>query len=228
MFQALYDSPWLATAALAVTSFVGLCAWLRRGSFLVAFVVLFTVEILADALRSGTWSPLHLLASPWEDAVGMGFVLAGDFRYFLLVERFAWRPKSGARDATAPQAWASSLGLMAIVPLLVLGLQKAYPARFADMRWSYLAYELLFVALVAGLRAGSLPRRLAEAPAAVRKWLLDVTHYEIAQYSLWALADVVILCGADAGFALRLVPNLMYYGLFVSFVAFRAPAEVRG
>jgi hypothetical protein len=225
MFESLYKSPWIATAALAAVNVVAFALWLRRQSFLVAFVGLFTVVALGDALRSGVWSPLH--ASPWEDAIGMGFVLAGDFRYFLLVERFSWRPKTGALDATHPKAWVSAFALMAIVPLICLWLTTRYPARFSG-RSSFLTYELMFIALAIGLRFLVLPRRLAAAPSAVRSWLLDITHWEIANYALWAVADVIILfAGLDAGFALRMVPNVMYYGLFSCFVAFRAPAEVK-
>jgi hypothetical protein len=39
-----------------------------------------------------------------------------------------------------------------------------------------------------------------------------------AYYGLWAAADVLILCGVDAGWPVRLVPNQLYYGFFVPFV----------
>ncbi len=227
MFQALYDSPWVSTLALAVVSVVGYALWLRRRSFLAGYVGLFTLLAVGDALRSGSWSPLHLLASPWEDTIGLGFVLLGDFRYFLVVERFATRPASKANDATSARAWLSAIGLTFIVPVLSLGLIKTMPERFAG-RGSYLVWELLFVVLALALRFVVLPRRLAAAPEAVRRWLLEITHFEIATYALWALADIIILAGADAGFALRIVPNVMYYGLFVLVVAFRAPPEVSG
>ena len=42
-----------------------------------------------------------------------------------------------------------------------------------------------------------------------------------AYYGLWAAADVLILCGVDAGWLVRLVPNQLYYGLFVPFVWWR-------
>ena len=39
------------------------------------------------------------------------------------------------------------------------------------------------------------------------------------------MCDVLILTGTDFGYGLRLVPNALYYGLFVIFAALRAPAE---
>jgi hypothetical protein len=239
MFQTIYDSPWVATFAVAVASLAALVAGLRRGPFVVAFFVLGTLEILADALRSGSWSPLHLVGSTWEGRIGIAFVLAGDLRFFLLVERFARRPSAGPTEPTSPSAWAGAVGWTLVVPVVAALANRAIGEGFrvladppaagtlhlADVRWTYLVYEALFVALAVALRAFVLPRRLAGASPAVRRWLLDVGTFEIVQYALWALADVIILRGADVGFALRIVPNVMYYGAFLPFVFFRAPIE---
>ena len=228
MFDAVYHSPWVSTALLAAITIAGFAVWLRRRqTFLVAYIGLFTIEILGDALRSGTWSPLHLLHSRWENIVGLGFVLAGDFRYFLLVERWAQRPDAKARDATPPLAWLTAFAFTMVTAVITYTLMRVSPEPFAEMRWSYLTWEALFLLLVVPLRVFVLPRRLAATSPAVRTWLLDITHFEIAQYSLWLLADVVLLTtGLDAAFLLRVVPNIMYYGLFLWFVAFRAPEEV--
>ena len=48
-----------------------------------------------------------------------------------------------------------------------------------------------------------------------------VLGYMAAYYGLWAAADVIILSGYDAGWPVRLVPNQLYYGLFVPFVWWR-------
>ena len=53
-----------------------------------------------------------------------------------------------------------------------------------------------------------------------------LTQFEIAQYVLWAGADVVILSGHDVGYLLRLLPNAMYYALFVPFAWWSAPEEL--
>ena len=231
MFQAIYDSPWHSPAAFWAAAVAFLAWWMRRKPFLVAFVALFTVEILADALASGGWSPLTLLRSPWASPVSIGFVILGDFRYFLLVERHA--PRAGAAgaapgDVTPKAAWAAAVALALIVPVASALATRVLPPRLADVRWTFLVYEVMFVGLSLALRFAWLPRRLGPAPAAVRTWLLRVTGFEIAQYGLWALADVIILAGADAGFALRLLPNAMYYALFLPFVALTAPPEVDG
>lgn len=231
MYQALYDSPWVATALLAAITMVGLVVWVRRRSFLVAYTVVFTIVSLGDALRSGTWSPLHLLASPWEDAIGLGFVLLGDFRYWLLLERFAARPNAKPHDATSKKAWLSAVVWLGLVGLPTVALTKAFPKTFADSRVLYLTWEAIFLLVVAVYRFVWLPKRLARsetAAASVRKWLFDVTRFEVVMYALWATSDVLLLAGVEAALLLRIVPNILYYGVFVWFVAFRAPPEVDG
>lgn len=222
MFEAIYQSPWTATALVAAVNLIGLAAWLRRRTFLVAYLVLFAVASFADALRSGIWSPLHGIAA--ENDIGLLFVLLGDYRYFLLLERFAVRPNSGPSDRTATKAWFTTFGFMAVVPLIAYALMKGAQV---TGRWSFLAWEAMFVVWALALRFFVYPRRLAAAPTAIRTWLFEITRLEVAIYALWVAADVIILLGADAGFALRIVPNVLYYGVFLWFVAFRAPPEVQ-
>lgn len=226
MFESVYDSPWIATFVLAVLAVATYAVWLRRQPFLVGYAGLFTLLAAFDALRSGVWSPLHLLAFAHEDEIGLIFIVLGDLRFLLLLERFATEPTIGPLARTPRAAWRNALLLMAIVPPITFVLSKLNPAMFGA-RKSYVTYELLFVALTLVLRFVVLPRRLAKATDAVRTWLFEVTYFETALYALWALADVIILAGADAGFLLRIVPNVMYYGLFVAFVVFRAPREHR-
>lgn len=225
MFQAIYESPWHNPAAFWAAGIAFLALWMRRKPFLVAYFALFGLETLADALASGGWAPSALLTSPLRTAFTVAFVILGDFRYFLLVERFAHRPHARPSDPTSPGAWASAAGLALVVPVLAEVARRALPAGL-DGRWTYLAYELLFLAFALVLRFAVLPRRLAGAPATARTWLLRITAFEIGQYALWATADIVLLRGVEAGHLLRLVPNAMYYAGFLPFVAYRAPAEV--
>lgn len=223
MFRAIYESSWHSPVALWALATV-LFAWLmRRRPFLTAWLALFTVEILADAWATGGLSPLK---PPWSTPIAIAFVILGDFRYFLLVERFVRRPEAKPSDATAPSAWGTAVALAFVVPVVSSIGNRALEGRVTDTRWTFLTYELTFLVLALVLRFVILPRRLAGAGAPLRAWLLRVTTFEVAQYALWAAADVIILAGADVGFALRLVPNTMYYALFLPFVAWAAPKEI--
>ncbi len=214
MFRSIYESPWYHPLLCWVASAALLLFVARRLPFLYAFLVAFVLAILADATLTGPWSPVSPGGAA-AAALGLVFVILGDARYFLLVERARAGRLSGRAAAIA-------FGFSLIVPGASFVVRQASPRLFADMRVVFFAYEGLFVVLAVGLRAW-LPQRLRDATAGERAWALRATEFEIAQYALWALADALILAGLDVGFALRLIPNTMYYALFLPFVAWTAP-----
>lgn len=67
------------------------------------------------------------------------------------------------------------------------------------------------------LRAWLVPARVPPSEPRLRAYLRAILLYVAVYYALWAAADVFILNGIDAGWALRIVPNQLYYGLFVPF-----------
>lgn len=183
--------------------------------FVRAWSLVFAVETLLDPWASG---PLvHALG--WTDtalhtAVMVGFVLLGDFRVYLLLFRLASRE----RALRAPFARAARWTL--VVPLAALALDRgvalALPERPGQTLW--LVYELLFAGVALHLRA-RLPRELAGPhAAALARSIRAVCAYAALYYALWALADVLILSGVDAGWGLRVLPNQLYYGFTVPFV----------
>lgn len=218
VWQALYDSPWHhpALAWIAVVLF-GLMLALRQ-RFLVGYLMVFGLEIAADALAS---APFIHLPSGVGAVVAIFFVVAGDFRVFLLVERCA------APRGLALAGGLRALGLAVLVPLASAGIRLAVPVVAATPRLQYLAYEGLFVVLALVLRFAILPRRLEGRDAETRQWALDVMLFALVQYVLWVAADVLLLAGLMPAHAVRIVPNLMYYALFLPFVYGRAPRGER-
>ncbi len=223
-FERIYASPihdplffWLAAALFVL-------ALAARLPFLAGFLVAFTFEIAADALATGALSPIPKDAS-WGTPVAVAFVILGDFRYFLLVERY--RREGGGEQRPAGAVFGAAAAWAFLVPVASFVLRNVVPSLAAPMRVTFLTYELMFLVLALVLRLALLPRTTAGAAPDVRRWLFEVTVFEVVQYALWATADVVILSGAPAGFLLRLVPNTMYYALFLPFVLLRAPARLR-
>jgi hypothetical protein len=244
MFKAIYDSPWHTPAFFWLAAVLFLF-WLARSlPWLAAFLVLFTFEIAADALATGGWSPLALLKSEWMTGVGIAFVILGDSRYFLLVERAVrsvpepteWS-ELGTRVVEPPPqpalpvaGWAIAIACSFIVPLSSTAARFAFPAITVDSRKTFLTYEVMFLVVALVMRFVVLPRRLggAKAPsAAVRRWILGVASFEIVQYALWVLADVLLLSNVEVAYLLRLVPNALYYAAFLPFVWWTAPPEAR-
>jgi hypothetical protein len=226
MFQAIYDSPWHNPVLFLAAGAVLLLAVARRLPFLYAYLVLFGVQLMLDAYLTGGLSPLLPQHEALIGTVAVPFVILGDARFFLLLERYTRAPI----DAPTPRAaWLAAAAWSFLVPVVSYALRTAVPHPFAESRWLFLSYELLFVPVAAAWRFVLVPRRLAgERPDAPRRrWLTRVADFELGMYASWAFADVVILRGSDLGFALRLVPNVMYYALFLPFVWLTAPKDAR-
>jgi hypothetical protein len=164
---------------------------------------LFTVETLIDPIATGPLTrALHL------DGVALYawifvFVWLGDFRVL-------WLHFADAGDAPDPRGAARPAAALAcLVPVTTGALYAPVWMGFveAPSQVLWLIYEVLFFALALWLRA-----RTAN-PALRTIWL-----YVLAYYGLWASADVLILSGVDLGWALRVLPNQLYYAFFVPFV----------
>lgn len=226
-WQSVYDSPWHQpglVVALSLAAFAWALRARRGGSlrpFLAAWTALFTAEIVVDAVLTATSSPLLPDHGGLLQAAAIAFVLVGDARAYVLVER-ATRPEGEARRAVG-------LGVLwgSLVSVLMAAPARLVPAMQREARWIFLAYECLALAQALAWCLAVLPRR-AGVDAERRRWARAVMAFVAVQYALWATADVLILAGVSAGFALRLVPNVLYYGAFVGFAVARAPRERDG
>jgi len=234
--EAFYESPWHHPGLLASAGLIALTLCLAellrlgpegraRSRFFSAWLGVWAPVIVLDAWLTSPLSPL----SPGAGRVAaMALVILGDARVYLLLERYSRNP-TPADNPTLPRALAASLVWSFVASLVVAAANLQAPAYFAVTRRSFLLYELLSLALFLTLRFAILPRRLdaREASAPMRRWVLGVASFVVAQYALWALADVLIFAHLRAGWVLRLVPNLLYYGVFVEFVRRSAPRELR-
>lgn len=219
MFESFYTSFWQHPLLLWLFPVIFLIKVRPGGVSFERALFLFSVLTILDPLFTG---PLpELLGWPGEVTRGVMifFVLLGDFRFFFFVERFS-RSLDEAR-----RGMALALAMTFVVPLLQAALLRAYPQTFENPRHTFLAYELLFLAVAIFYRLILLPRR--HLTQEIRTWLQAISGYAAAYYALWALADVVILAGYDSGFLLRVIPNVLYYGLFMPFVYWKAPASLK-
>lgn len=191
----------------------------RRG-FLSTWTVLFAAQILVDAWLTGYSSPLDPSGAA-ATAAAVVFVLLGDLRLYLLLARFTRRAWSAAVFAEA-FAWAFAPSL------LIALLKRAAPWTVANLRHIFLIYELAALPLVVIWWRALVPRRLAGSDhAPTRAWLAGLGAFFAAQYALWIAADVLILRGAAWAWGLRVIPNVLYYGLFVAWAWRTAPRELR-
>jgi len=197
----------------------------------------FAVLTIVDPLAGGPLMRILGLAdTPTATVVMVAFVILGDFRVYLLLftllshagERHDDRvadPVLAARDALrlVPPRAALAAGLASVVvPLVAYGTDTALragdPRLPAQTIW--LAYEVAFLAVALVLRNALVPARVPVSEPRLRSYLRRVLAYVAAYYALWATADVVILAGFDVGWALRMVPNQLYYAFWVPFAYF--------
>jgi hypothetical protein len=213
-WEALYRSDLLGLWGLLVVPAVFLLAlpWLRprtpgadprAAGFVRAWAVVWSVETILDPL-SIVFAGVPMLL----------FVLLGDFRVFLLV--LGVLEPERARAGTIARAAAWTL----VVPAATWSLHRLVGGVAGPLpdQALWLVYESVFVVLALWWRHRLLPAR---RPVALR-FLRAVWAYVAVYYALWALADVLIMIGGvDAGWALRIVPNQLYYGFFVPFAWWR-------
>ncbi len=219
MFEELYSSAWNHPGAAWASAFIMLLVVLRRLPFFWAFLIGALAMTSADAMITGGYSRLGGETSAIFPILSFFFVLFGDWRLYLLTERF-----SGSKG---PSVWLRS-GAIAIIPsLLVYVIGKVSPDFFAVSRVLYLTYELTFIALAFLYFAFVLRPRLANLGADTARWLKIVFSFFLIGYVGWALSDVIILSGFEWGHGLRILPNLMYYAGIIPVVYFTAPAEER-
>jgi hypothetical protein len=168
----------------------------RAAGFVRAWAVAFALASIVDPLATA------LAGMPM-----VPFVLLGDFRVFLLLLGVMEPERALAATFARAAAWTL------VVPIVALGLYRLAQAAAGPLpeQILWLIYECAFAALAFWWRA----RRVA---ARAERFLRAVLAYVAAYYSLWGLADVLILAGWDAGWALRIVPNQLYYSFWVPVV----------
>ena len=192
--------------------------------------LVFAVLTLLDPVATGPmlgW--LGWKESALGTAVSFAFVYLGDFRVLALIFGVAL-----AQRGTGP-ALAVAAAVGGIVPgvagSLYAGLSSAVDGVPGQVLW--LIYEVGFLTLALFLARRWLPARSPALPAETIAFLRDVAAFAAVYYALWATADLLItFASLDAGWAIRIVPNQLYYAVFVPFVYFRffgrsAPVEAR-
>lgn len=205
--------------------------------FVEAWAGTFAVLTIVDPLVTGPlMRALGLADAPIATVVMVAFVLLGDFRVYLLVFTLMTHagtghdarvadPVSATRDAlrrVPPRAALAAAAATLVVPLVAVASEAVVRARMASppAQSVWLAYELAFLAVALVLRHWGVPARVPGTEPRLRNYLRRVLAYVAAYYALWAAADVLIMTGIDLGWALRIVPNQLYYAFWVPFAYF--------
>jgi hypothetical protein len=216
VFEAFYASDWQQPIALWLAAAIGAAIGLARRDLhpsVRAYCLALAALSGLDAWLTAT-NVFGIGALPGRLAlfVPLGFVLAGDFRYFLFLES----AQRDGRIAFAPLGVARAVGLTLIVPIVARVVSTwAAPD---NARVLFFVYESSFCALTLAL--------LRHPNAREHAWVRAVSGFVLLYYGLWAAADALLLAtGADVGYAVRMIPNLLYYGGLFAAIALLAPRQ---
>ena len=221
-YQSELQSVWAVVLVPACFLLWALWAGRLRGpgteaeaAFVRRYALFFGVLTVLDPVCTGPFTRWLGLGEAAGTAVMLGFVLLGDFRVFLLL--FGLRAGGAWRGPAARRAGLWTLAVPAFAWPVHQGLTIFDPALPSQTLW--LVYEAAFMGLALTLRRGlSRDEAFAGRPV-LRAYLRRVLAYVAVYYGLWALSDALVLgAGLDAGWALRVLPNQLYYALFVPFV----------
>jgi hypothetical protein len=170
------------------------------------WTVVFAVVAAVDPIATG------ILGWPM-----LPFVLLGDYRVFALVMVVMQPGRSLAMALLEAAAWTL------IVPVIAYATTQALGAIAGPLPpvALWIAYQTAFALLALGMIARLVPARVGIERLPVRRYLRAVLGFVVAYYVLWTAADVIVLRGYEWGWGLRVVPNLLYYGVFVPFAYWR-------
>jgi len=171
------------------------------------WTVVFALAAIADPIATG------IFAVPF-----LPFVLLGDFRVFALLIPVMEPGRSRAGALLEAAAWTVP------VPLLAYGIVRAKALATgveppASTLW--MTYEAAFAGLAVFFAARVVPHRVGIERPAVRRYAVAVMAFVATYYLLWFASDALVARGVDAGWALRVVPNVLYYGVLVPFAYWR-------
>ena len=216
MFETFYNSPIQHPILLWVAASLGALYGIRQRGLrpsMREFLIFLTALSLCDAwLSSHHIYGYGTLTGAAKSAISLFFVLAGDFRYLILVT-------TAQRDGSilwSARSVGVALALTLIVPLSSQLIMGMLPESQQGSRVLFLVYEIAFFLLTCALM-------LWHPQVKANPWMRQVSQFVLLYYGLWATSDAIILAtGSDLGFALRVIPNTLYYGGLIAAIGLAA------
>lgn len=186
--------------------------------FVSVLTLLFAIETMIDPIATGPLLELELFRNATASTlIPFIFVLLGDLRVLLLAVGVARSERSLQQNL----AWA--IGFSLIVPVIAGFCYSVtrwiWPDTHSQVLW--MLYEFTFLVLCIYLARVWVPRSVPNDPAR-SAFLKSIFGFSAAYYALWWIADILIVVGElDLGWAIRMIPNQLYYAFWVPFVYWR-------
>ena len=208
---------WFKTAPAILSNLALVLFAILKRPPLFRYLLVFALRTLADILVAS-----KILAMPNDSAqvaVEYLFVLIGDLRFILLLAYFLYAGLGAAelQRLSLPGSVIKPAFVFTLFPTILVGaVGFAKPQLLIEARHKFLAYELIFFCLTVLWIYVVLPQK--SLPAASARFIKSAAIPVFLYYGLWSLADILILRGVEAGYAIRIVPNFLYYSVFLWYV----------
>ena len=205
VLPALFLAYWWAVAQPGHSSDTAVRRFVRL------YTLVFCIETMIDPIMTG---PIVRVLGGGGTTLGLLFVLLGDFRVFVLVFGVAGPDRSLVSVLREAALWTPIVAVSAYGAHAAIG----WLAGGAPGQLLWMIHEVLFVALAGFVRNVVIPNR-TDANDPNRARLRRVMSFVMLYYGLWASSDALILWGGfDVGWLLRVVPNQLYYSVWIPFV----------
>ncbi len=186
--------------------------------FVALLTLFFAIETIVDPIATGPLLKKTFLGKTIAaDLIPFLFVYLGDLRVLILAVGVARPDRTLAVNLRIAGAWALIVPIFAGVSFELI--RWINPEAHGQLLW--MLYEFAFFALSIGLGRFWVSGRFDHEPGKAA-FLRSIFGYSAAYYALWFSADLLIVgAGLDLGWAIRIVPNHLYYGFWVPFVYWR-------
>jgi hypothetical protein len=186
--------------------------------FVLGVTLFFAVATLLDPISTGPLLRTEMLEGTLAATlIPFFFVLLGDFRVLWLAIGVA-RPDRGFGQNLG---WA--MGTTLIVPAFAGSTYALFDWLFPELHGQalWMIYEFGFLLLCVFLSRSWIPKSLLHQPVRA-SYLRALFGFSAAYYALWLIADLIVVVGQlDLGWAIRIVPNQLYYSFWVPFAYWR-------
>ena len=223
-YEALSLNFWVKTFPALVANVGLLVLVIARTRFQNKYLIFFSLTLILDALVAG--GVLKDVDRSTQVGLEVFFVWLHDFRFFYLVGALLYAGKGleAARGLSLDGSILKPAFLLSLMPtLMLLAANFARPDFFTQVRHQFLMYEIACFALVMLLWMKVLSKATESLALPDRRFLKSIFIPVAAYYGLWAASDILILQKVEYGFLLRIIPNFIYYTVFLWWIYFATP-----
>jgi len=220
-YETLSLNFWIKTFPALIANTGLILLLILRKSSCSRYLIFFSVTLITDALVAS--NVLSVMDRSSQVVCEVFFVWLHDFRFFYLVAALLYAGKGidGVRKFSFDGSILKPAFLLSIMPtLLLLAANFAKPDFFKELRHQFLTYEVACLFIVILLRIKVPAKETNSLAKSERNFLKNSFTPVLGYYVLWVISDILIMQKIEYGYLLRIVPNFLYYAVFLWWIYF--------